>query len=587
MASHFVSKIDKIVPAGSNFISEILSDSDYRNYVQDLEPTAYFRLGETSGTVAIDEINGAHGEYINSPNLGRQGLIYDDPNTAVEFNGNFNNFVDIRNVPIDQYDDLSIIMSFSTQDVGLNDWDNPLLCFYNDLGAWVYVIGITPAGRLRVYSAGTRVYSIDLNNNSKHQLLLTFSNYQGGTVFIDGVNVEASSNIVDFTQIAYFTLARESDNYFTGVIDEFSIYDSHLDIFNAEELYEISTMPPVQVSSGMLVGQRVLGGVVIPVQVQELIDSSQNAASIGFVIRILLSEQITFSDKLHALVAMFLQEQLTLSSNQVEVLTINQALAELLSVDESLVTDMNMLEQLSELLSILTNTYPIFKLTASENISLSTQAYTIATFLHSLQESIKLSDNSRYDAYINILVSEHITYSSNLDSTAIFNLILNESIIFGGLLDLDDNYTFVANTKTLGLSEYINYNFTSISGDLACNKTGIYSLDDDTDSELIEAEIKTGLVDFGTSKQKQVPYVYLGLSNEGDMVLKSIVNYKGIKKERWYKLGLSTTATDTRRVKLGKGVKSDLWQFSITNVDGADFNIDQMEMLPLVLSRRI
>jgi hypothetical protein len=39
-------------------------------------------------------------------------------------------------------------------------------------------------------------------------------------------------------------------------------------------------------------------------------------------------------------------------------------------------------------------------------------------------------------------------------------------------------------------------------------------------------------------------------------------------------------------VKMGRGVKSRYWQFTISNVDGADFEIDELVLLPIILKRR-
>jgi hypothetical protein len=53
------------------------------------DPTllAYWRLGETSGTVAADTTGTFTGTYVNKPTLGSPGAIANDPNTAVTFNG--------------------------------------------------------------------------------------------------------------------------------------------------------------------------------------------------------------------------------------------------------------------------------------------------------------------------------------------------------------------------------------------------------------------------------------------------------------------------------------------------------------------
>jgi hypothetical protein len=51
-------------------------------------PIMYWRLGETSGTIAYDETaNHRDATYIKSPFLGLGGAIANDPNTAAGFNG--------------------------------------------------------------------------------------------------------------------------------------------------------------------------------------------------------------------------------------------------------------------------------------------------------------------------------------------------------------------------------------------------------------------------------------------------------------------------------------------------------------------
>ena len=42
-----------------------------------------------------------------------------------------------------------------------------------------------------------------------------------------------------------------------------------------------------------------------------------------------------------------------------------------------------------------------------------------------------------------------------------------------------------------------------------------------------------------------------------------------------------------RRVKLAKGLNGNTWQFTITNIDGADFMLKQLEVIPLKSKRRI
>lgn len=59
----------------------------YRSYVLSLSPAAYWRLGESSGSTAVDEIGAYPGTYVASPTLGVAGALAGDTNTGVTFNG--------------------------------------------------------------------------------------------------------------------------------------------------------------------------------------------------------------------------------------------------------------------------------------------------------------------------------------------------------------------------------------------------------------------------------------------------------------------------------------------------------------------
>jgi len=69
----------RAIPAqATGYSGTILGDS----------PIAYWRLGETSGTIAYDETaNHRDATYIHQPTRGLDGAIANDPNTSVGFNG--------------------------------------------------------------------------------------------------------------------------------------------------------------------------------------------------------------------------------------------------------------------------------------------------------------------------------------------------------------------------------------------------------------------------------------------------------------------------------------------------------------------
>lgn len=184
------------------------------------------------------------------------------------------------------------------------------------------------------------------------------------------------------------------------------------------------------------------------------------------------------------------------------------------------------------------------------------------------------------------------------DEASQFSTVFNhvgDSINFVGALGIDnEDYTvWAVHPQYPAATEYDNFEFNSFakagSKYLAASRDGIYELggSDDAGAD-IAAVVRTGLFDFGATQLKQVTRAYLGYTSDNRLVLKTIATDGGQKIERWYELQ-DKTADDIResRIKLGKGVKSRYWQFELINVDGGQFEIDQLHLMPLMLSRRV
>jgi hypothetical protein len=70
------------------------ASSAYSNAVLGDGPAAYWRLGESSGTTALDATGGDNGAYRNGVQLARSSLLIGDPNTSAHFDG-ANDFVNV------------------------------------------------------------------------------------------------------------------------------------------------------------------------------------------------------------------------------------------------------------------------------------------------------------------------------------------------------------------------------------------------------------------------------------------------------------------------------------------------------------
>lgn len=188
------------------------------------------------------------------------------------------------------------------------------------------------------------------------------------------------------------------------------------------------------------------------------------------------------------------------------------------------------------------------------------------------------------------------------DAQTVKQLLLN-FVNAGGVVAMDislgdtedDQFTaWVLNTKTLGATPYNNFDFNSFAAfnetTYAAKTDGIYDLTGDTDQgEAIVAEIRTGQMNLGTGKEKRCPTAYIGAKTNGSLVMKVVTDEpSGTKTENWY--AVETRPADsvrTTRVTFGRGLKSVYWQFALSNVDGSDFELASLEMLPVILTRRI
>lgn len=210
-------------------------------------------------------------------------------------------------------------------------------------------------------------------------------------------------------------------------------------------------------------------------------------------------------------------------------------------------------------------------------------------FFNAIVESLNIIDTASFEFNIFIAVRDNIDISDSQTLQQILHERLSDGFSFTGQVELNgDLFTFVLNTENEAISSYNNYNFNSISGNLGADSTGIYELNGESDvGNNIQASIKTSLMDFGSSLHKQIPYAYIGFTSDGTLVLKVISDQHGNKNERWYECKTSYSADDTTRIRLGKGVKARYWQFQLENMDGTDFDIESIELMPLTLNRRI
>jgi hypothetical protein len=150
--------------------------------------------------------------------------------------------------------------------------------------------------------------------------------------------------------------------------------------------------------------------------------------------------------------------------------------------------------------------------------------------------------------------------------------------------------TVAMHTETMALTTYSNYPFNSFATFngvfLGAAPTGIFALSGADDAGVpIDAAARGGSSDFSTSHRKRVDRVYVGYRADGDMILRVFTDEIHVRDYRLRATG--RPGLHGNHVRLGKGLVSRYWQFELRNVDGADFQMNMIELEPTTLPRRV
>lgn len=215
--------------------------------------------------------------------------------------------------------------------------------------------------------------------------------------------------------------------------------------------------------------------------------------------------------------------------------------------------------------------------------------------MEALVSAAMFSDDLVGAAMVTVVVPETFAIDDTLASGALRLAAITEAIAIGVSLVLDGvPYLGLAmNTDTRGITEYDNYQYNSLAsfnGALyGAGAAGLYRLDGPDGDESVDAYLRTALLRLGGGKQARVNSAYLGYRSNGTLQLKVITTGNtGSKVAHVYQLA-EQPADSSRagRIKVGRGLKSVYWAFELANIAGADFDLDVLQVHPLILDRRL
>ncbi|WP_322037984.1 hypothetical protein [Burkholderia cenocepacia] len=150
--------------------------------------------------------------------------------------------------------------------------------------------------------------------------------------------------------------------------------------------------------------------------------------------------------------------------------------------------------------------------------------------------------------------------------------------------------TIVMHTEQMGVTTYSNFPFNSFAQFggvyLAASSAGIFTLGGNTDNgALIQAAARVGITDFSTSYLKRVDRVYVGYRTDGNLVLRVFTDE--VTQRDYLLTATGKSGLHGNHVRLGKGLVARYWQFEVRNQNGADFELNAIELKPTQLRRRV
>lgn len=322
---------------------------------------------------------------------------------------------------------------------------------------------------------------------------------------------------------------------------------------------------------------------------ENIIQSSTLTSQGNFGLSLL--DAVTVADTMRVVFPIVLTNNISASSTFAEVLNKYNII-----VDEvratgvfSTAAEMNSVISAAIVLSAVINQNTFIEL-LSEGLELSDELVELYTATESILNALSVDDLLENSVTLTVITSEDIEMSLSEGLNANYSSTIEEDAVFIISYKIEDTiyqgYSY--SPETFSVTEYDNFNFNSSAffnyNYLFANETGLYLLGGDMDDDqFITAKIKTATMDFETSNLKQVPKVYLGVSNDSSLILSVSIDGKY---RAQYELQLDSDDLSTQMFNIGKGLVGRYWQFTVETKGNTSFDLDELEIYPIIFGRK-
>lgn len=206
----------------------------------------------------------------------------------------------------------------------------------------------------------------------------------------------------------------------------------------------------------------------------------------------------------------------------------------------------------------------------------------------SVTAEMTLSDSMSIGRIVTGLLEESVTFTAVNTAQGVFGMAILEEVQFTSSGVSDPLYVaWSMNVNNKASSQYTGYPFNSLvvhnGRVLAAGPGGLVEIGgDDDDGDPIVPSILLGKTDFGSTFEKGLDGVYVGIETDGDVHVKIHTDDGRVREYR----GGPTGTMRSRFVKPGKGMKSRYWQAEIVVPGGEDFTLDTVELVPIKTTKR-
>lgn len=310
-----------------------------------------------------------------------------------------------------------------------------------------------------------------------------------------------------------------------------------------------------------------------------------------------LREGMVVGDRSAGIIRALLTEGLALRDTPAGMAVIARQLVDTLALTAGITATQEVIALVAVAMALHDAGYPADSVLVTEATTLSDAVLQQATDYMALIERMRLADVPAGNALLTAIVSERFSLGEDLTDTATLVKLLTEAMALR--IEVADGdaplVAWVLGAESKAAWTYADWPFNSyaeVGGrQYAMGPTGIVELGgDDDDGEAIAARLRTGLTNFGTGRGKRIESAYLGYTSDGQLGLAvSITSPDGTKTEHRYLMRPRADggAMHEGRIKVGRGMKSVFWGCEVFNVDGAAFELHDLQLLPMILDRRV